>query len=204
MRNNLRDVQTGNMRWLCIDPGTKRTGVAVSSPEGTFAVPLLVLEHDASGPSLERLAGLMNEYGAWGLVVGLPLYMDGSSSAQTLLVITLARRIAAHLHASLVMPVGIECAEPATDTDSMEGRTSDNAIAGLRVLLWDERLSSWEAQRARDSGGANGRKPGKKKAALDAHAAAIILQSFLDATTPAPAREDRTEGDAEELADQSS
>jgi putative transcription antitermination factor YqgF len=191
------------MRWLCIDPGTKRTGVAVSSPEGTFAVPLLVLEHDAAGPRMERVAGLMSEYGARGLVIGLPLYMDGSSSAQTLLALELARRIAAHLNARLEMPVGVACPESASGTDAV-GEGAPAEATALRVVLWDERLSSWEAQRARDTGGANGRKPAvKKKVALDAHAAAIILQSFLDANSPAPARESRAENDAEELADRS-
>ena len=165
-------------------------------------MPLLVLEHDASGPPVERLAGLMSEYGAGGLVIGLPLYMDGSSSAQTLLALELARRIAAQLNARLEMPVGVVCPEPASGADAMEGRASGEPTAPVRVVLWDERLSSWEAQRVRDAGGANGRRTAvKKKAALDANAAAIILQSFLDANSPAQARESRADDDAEEVAD---
>ena len=187
MKRNSRRAQTGDMRWLCIDPGTKRTGVAISSPEGTFAVPLVVLEHGASGPSVDTLADLMREYGAEGMVIGLPLCMDGSSSSQTLLSLELARRVAASLNAQLEIPPGVVGLEQDDATPSVGGCRPAGATGGIRVLLWDERLSSWEAQRARESGGATGRKSaGKRKAALDAHAAAIILQSFLDATAPAP------------------
>ena len=48
---------------------------------------------------------------------------------------------------------------------------------GLRVVLWDERLTSWEAtQRLREAGGSR-RRP---KEAIDAAAATILLQSYLD------------------------
>ncbi len=47
---------------------------------------------------------------------------------------------------------------------------------GLTVILWDERLTSWEATwRLRESRG----KPPSKES-IDAAAASIILQSYLD------------------------
>ena len=56
----------------------------------------------------------------------------------------------------------------------------------FRVLLWDERLSSWEAERLvlPEASGRN-RRP-RARPALDAHAAAVILQSFLDDRDRAP------------------
>lgn len=48
---------------------------------------------------------------------------------------------------------------------------------GLPMELWDERLSTWEAERLdRQAGGRGGR--GRKD--LDARAAAVILQGYLD------------------------
>jgi putative Holliday junction resolvase len=48
---------------------------------------------------------------------------------------------------------------------------------GLEVILWDERLTSWEAERlARE---APGRKGGRIEN-LDALAATVLLQSYLD------------------------
>jgi len=48
----------------------------------------------------------------------------------------------------------------------------------LPIEYWDERLSSVEAQRRLASAGPRGR---KAKATRDAAAAAIVLQSYLDA-----------------------
>lgn len=49
------------------------------------------------------------------------------------------------------------------------------ARTGLVVTLWDERLTTAEAQRRRVSQGRKGRE------GIDAEAAAIILQSYVDA-----------------------
>ncbi|MBL0059097.1 MAG: RNA 2',3'-cyclic phosphodiesterase [Elusimicrobia bacterium] len=48
--------------------------------------------------------------------------------------------------------------------------------AGLSVVLWDERLTSWEAQgRLREGGGGRG-----DKGRVDRAAAALLLQAYLD------------------------
>jgi putative Holliday junction resolvase len=52
------------------------------------------------------------------------------------------------------------------------------ALSGLEVVLWDERLTSKAAERALDAGGVRGR---KRRKAVDPIAAALILQSYLDA-----------------------
>jgi putative Holliday junction resolvase len=164
------------MRWLCLDPGQRRTGVAISSPEGGFAVPLLVLEHGPGGPPPNEVASLMRDHGADGLVIGLPLSMDGTVSAQTRDALSLAYRVAQHLHASLEFPEDVAIPELSGDA----GTVPDDAQGDVVVALWDERLTSWEAQRVAGLNGAR-RKKGAKPRALDAHAAAVILQSFLDA-----------------------
>jgi len=52
----------------------------------------------------------------------------------------------------------------------------DLEIAGLKVIFWDERLSSWEAEsRLREGGG-----PRRSKGRVDRAAAALLLQAFLD------------------------
>jgi putative holliday junction resolvase len=45
---------------------------------------------------------------------------------------------------------------------------------GIRVILWDERLTTTQAQRARIARGTKGRK------GIDAEAATILLQSYVD------------------------
>lgn len=62
-----------------------------------------------------------------------------------------------------------------------KARAIARAIAegtGLEVELWDERLTTTEAKRALDASEVRGK---KAKAAIDAAAAVVILQSWLDA-----------------------
>ncbi|GEM_PF-313857 len=167
------------MRWLCLDPGEKRTGVAISSPEGTFAVPVTVLEHEKDGPSSARIAILLQEYGAEGLLIGLPLAMDGSITSQTSCALVLARRIASYFNTVPEIPPGVDVQEP-LEAVPVHEVTSRRFPGSVRVLLWDERLTSWEAQRKVGSTKPRtGVRHGRRRS-LDAHAAAVILQSFLE------------------------
>lgn len=52
------------------------------------------------------------------------------------------------------------------------------------VVLWDERLSTVQAQRARTASGRKGRE------GIDAEVAAILLQAYLDSKAGAPAWQD--------------
>ncbi len=64
-------------RILCIDPGTKRTGFAVSDPIGITAQGLETFESDGRSGLLEHIKNLVGEYGVDKVVVGLPLSMSG-------------------------------------------------------------------------------------------------------------------------------
>lgn len=58
-------------RLLGIDPGQRRTGIALSDPSGALARPLTVLEE--RGEELtDRIRGLVREYGVDRVVVGYP------------------------------------------------------------------------------------------------------------------------------------
>jgi putative holliday junction resolvase len=78
--------------------------------------------------------------------------------------------------------------------DGSEGRRTQSvrafaasldAALGLPILLWDERLTTFAAEEAADQSGLRGR---KRAAALDALAAAAILQDVLDAVARAEGR----------------
>jgi len=70
------------VRLLGIDLGSKRIGVAVSDRSGTIASPLTVIAR-AKTQRLdhEEIARLVVEEEAEGIVVGLPLNMDGSEGS---------------------------------------------------------------------------------------------------------------------------
>lgn len=67
------------MRLLGIDLGSKRIGVSVSDRSGTIASPLTVITRGRSQRvDHDEIARLVREEEAEGVVVGLPLNMDGS------------------------------------------------------------------------------------------------------------------------------
>lgn len=65
------------MPLLALDVGTKRIGVAVADPSGTFALPVTVIERTNLRSDLERIARLAADYGAGELVVGDPITLGG-------------------------------------------------------------------------------------------------------------------------------
>jgi putative Holliday junction resolvase len=65
------------MAVLALDVGTKRIGVAVADPGGTFALPLTVIERTNVRDDVERIAQLIREYGVDELVVGDPVSLSG-------------------------------------------------------------------------------------------------------------------------------
>ena len=63
---------------LALDPGTKRIGVAVSDPRGSFAMPAEAIEVRGDGGHLRAIAAAAGERQVECIVVGLPLNMDGT------------------------------------------------------------------------------------------------------------------------------
>ena len=68
------------MRWLAIDHGTKKLGLAFSDELEILASPFEVWPMDGER-TLARLARLCGEEGVLALCVGLPRHKDGAESA---------------------------------------------------------------------------------------------------------------------------
>jgi len=83
------------MRYLAIDYGTKRTGLAICDAGETITSPLTVLQ--SREPVLKKIAQIVETENVGAVVVGLPLNMDGSEGPQTQLVLKFADRLQAHL-----------------------------------------------------------------------------------------------------------
>ena len=70
-------------RYLALDVGSKRIGVAVSHELGLTAQPVLTLERKRNPrEDLRSLARLARRYGVAGIVVGNPLHLSGEQSSQ--------------------------------------------------------------------------------------------------------------------------
>jgi len=134
-------------RCLALDVGERRTGVAVGE---RLARPLLTLKRRSKVEDWRAIARLVREHQVDTLVVGKPLNMDGSEGFAAQRVARYAQRLVAALQ-----EMGVE----------------------VRLVFWDERLSTVEAEQRLQAGGS------KSRTGIDAAAAAVILQSYLDHNT---------------------
>jgi putative Holliday junction resolvase len=142
------------MKLMALDVGDRRVGVAVSDDMHLIATPLAVIRRTSKAEDLNKIARLVREQGVTGLVIGHPLQPDGSPGPQALRV----ERYATVLLQGL-QDEGFE----------------------LSLLFWDESLSTQRAQQAMI---ASGRRARDRRARIDAVAAAVILQDYLDAQRP--------------------
>ena len=140
---------------LGIDPGEKRIGVAVSDELGRLASPLTVIAHTSLKADVARVGELASERKAERIVVGLPLNLNGSVGPAA----RRARRFANALRRNLGLPV------------ELWDETLTTVEAGLQL-----RSASSHPERSRGAEGTLARRE-----EVDKVAAAIILQSYLDA-----------------------
>jgi putative Holliday junction resolvase len=144
------------LRYLGLDVGSRRIGVAVSDELGLTAQPALTLERRGSGPAnrredLRSLARLCRRFGVAGIVVGNPLHLSGESSPR------------------------------AAKTQAFAAELGE--LTGLPIHFYDERLTTRAAHEILYQAGHGRQEHGK---VVDQVAATLILQSFLDARTKAP------------------
>ena len=78
VRNPALDDFPAKGRLLGLDIGSRRIGVAVCDPDHLFAAPLCVIARRTFGHTAAVLEDLISQNAAVGLVIGLPLNMDGS------------------------------------------------------------------------------------------------------------------------------
>lgn len=150
-----------HVRALGVDLGRRRVGLALSDASGILATPWRAMEAGASpGESATRLAALLEDEKA----------RDESLAEVDRIVVGFPRRLSG------------EETEQSADARAFAAAIAE--LTGLAVYLQDERLTSREAEsrlaiRERDWRA--------RKSKLDAAAAAIILQEYLDAQPRASA-----------------
>ena len=80
------------MKYLGIDYGEKRTGLAVTDPDGIMAFPRTTLTMKGKEPFFAELFAIIEAEGIEAVVIGLPLRGDGSDSETTRMVRNMAAR----------------------------------------------------------------------------------------------------------------
>ena len=128
-----------------LDLGTKTIGVAVSDPDRRLATGVKTIQRTAFSVDAARVFALAAERKVVGIVLGLPINMDGSEGPRAQSTRSFARNLA--------------------------------KLTELPIALWDERLSTAAVERELIAADAS---RAKRKAVIDQHAAAYILQGALD------------------------
>lgn len=136
------------MRIIGLDYGTKTVGVAVSDEMMITAQPLCTIERKSAGKLRQTLAKI-----------------------ESIIEEYKAERIVIGYPKNMNNTVGERALDTEGFKESLERRT------GLEVILWDERLSSVEAERILIDTGVRRE---HRKHYIDKMAAAVILQNYLD------------------------
>jgi putative holliday junction resolvase len=120
------------MRYLGIDYGTKRMGIAVSDEEGKIAFPLSRLSVVGFQLTVKRIQEIITKKSVEGIVVGVPVPFGGGESAQT----REARAFGEKLQKALQLPVEFEN-ELLTTKMAFRGGVAKNKVdaASAAILL---------------------------------------------------------------------
>jgi putative pre-16S rRNA nuclease len=103
MTAEILDIETFQKRTLGkaligLDLGTKTIGIAIADPLWTVASPRETIKRKKFGVDAQRLIELIEEAEAGGLVLGLPLNMDGSEGPRVQSTRTFARNLLQKIH----------------------------------------------------------------------------------------------------------
>ncbi|MCK9519775.1 MAG: Holliday junction resolvase RuvX [Dehalococcoidia bacterium] len=121
-------------RLLALDPGERRTGVAISDELGLFAHPRAALIRGRRD-LVDEVLRIVEEEGIDEVVVGLPLSMSGRESEQT----RRAREFTARLRSRLSIPVtewderlsSVQAARTVTGRERRSSGQLDSAAAAV-------------------------------------------------------------------------
>lgn len=80
-----------------MDVGTKTVGIALSDVTRTVATPYETLKRTKFTADANQIAGIIEKEGVGGLVIGLPLNLDGSEGPRAQSTRAFARNLAAHV-----------------------------------------------------------------------------------------------------------
>jgi putative Holliday junction resolvase len=98
---DLRSALAPRQRLLGLDVGEKTIGLAVSDSDFRVATPVDTIRRTKFAADAARLAQLIGERGVGGLVIGLPINMDGSEGPRCQSV----RQFGANLLQRLELPI---------------------------------------------------------------------------------------------------
>lgn len=142
------------MRLMGLDVGDKTIGVALTDPLGMMTYGLETIRRSTLEKDMARIVQLVLEYGVTEVVVGLPLNMNDTVGPRAEKSISFSKQLTKRLKYS----------------QSLKG-------AEIPVVLWDERLSTVQAEQLLLEADMSRK---KRKTVIDKMAAAAFLQAYLE------------------------
>lgn len=164
-------------RMIGLDVGTHRIGVAVSdelqiiaTPEGTLHISQ---KHDGISKVIQEIVALAERYAVRRIVVGMPRNMKGERGVQAIW----TEEFTDHLRAALA-PLGVYISVVDEQlTTAQAARTYQQSRGHSRGAWSTEDQATQQQSRGRMR---SVRPPREGRTTLDARAAALILQGYLD------------------------
>lgn len=92
------------LKYIAIDFGTKRIGLAVSDPEARLAFPLRTVYKTTRDKLFTEILAVLEEHGAQGVVLGLP-HGPVAADGQEALIVRQVRNFAARLKRRIQLPI---------------------------------------------------------------------------------------------------
>ena len=132
-------------KYLGVDYGDKRTGIAECDMSGMLASAIATVEEGGMRNTAVRVAAEAKERGCVKIIIGMPRNMDGSYGERTEVVKAFAGIL--------------------------------TTLTEIPIDFSDERMSTMAAYRFLDASGTYGK---KRKGAIDALSAELILQNYID------------------------
>ena len=133
------------MRYMGIDYGDARVGIALSDPLGMLAQRYTTLTNTGGKKLFEQIAAIINEKKVTHIVIGMPKNMDGTEGFRAEATYAFAERLKSYTNAE--------------------------------ISFWDERLTTVAAHGYLSELDVRG---AKRKAAVDAVSAELILEGFMN------------------------
>jgi len=115
------------MRWVGVDPGLARVGIAISDPECRYAIPLETVPESVAFPFIRALT---QRESVAGIVMGLARLPSGDEGDAA----QMARRLGERLRRSLSLPVEYEdetLTSQQAEQLTSSSRPSDDVAASL-------------------------------------------------------------------------
>ena len=127
-------------RLIAIDYGSKKLGVAISDPSLCMALPMNIIIEQNDERKITHIIRISKENAAGGIVLGLPINMDGTRSEQTEIVQKFADKLASKMDLTIFLQderMTTKAADNLLKTLGLkrkERNTRDDSIAACLIL----------------------------------------------------------------------